>query len=110
MRAHLFTLVTSQYHLGILRFLVLERDAQTTKNHQCCQFGFDDQHGLMRWLQDSAAGLDLDKESAILFGHDVGGRSLCHYLLRLFRSVDKGPPLCVAVIMQSGFCDDIQDT
>ncbi len=72
-RASLFMLVVAQCRLGILRFLILERGAETTKDRQMDHIGFEDQHFLMRWLQNNAAGLDLSKESAILVGHDVGG-------------------------------------
>ncbi len=63
----------------------------------------------MIWLQDNAAGLDPNKTSVILFGHSVGGWSPCHHLLQLEQRVAASVPLFVAVIMQSGFCDDIQD-
>jgi hypothetical protein len=62
----------------------------------------------MRWLQDSAAGLDLSKKSAILFGHGVGSWLLCHYLLQVPLKVASKAPLFAAVIMQLGFCDDLK--
>ncbi len=108
-RARLFTLVAAQRCLGIFSFLALKRDAPRTRNRQWGESGIEDQHVLMRWLQDSAAGLDLSKKSAILVGHGFGGWSLCRHLLQLPNRVDLEVPLFTAVIMQSGFCDDIQD-
>ena len=61
----------------------------------------------MIWLQDNAAGLDPDKTKAALFGHGVGSWSLCYHVLE--KHSDAEESLFSAVIMQSGFCDDIQD-
>ncbi len=106
--AHVFTSVVAQYCLGVLRFLILERYAEKTPNRYSGHIGFEDQHALMRWLQDSAAGLDLNKTSAILFGHGVGGWLPCHHLLQGPRKVVLEVPLFAAVIMHSGFCDDVK--
>ncbi len=88
---------------------MLERGAQCTENQQQGQNGFEDQRALMRWLQDSADGLSLNKNSLILFGHDVGDWSPCYHLLQLSHNVALEEPLFAAAIMQSGFCGDIQD-
>jgi len=107
-RARMFTLVAAQYHLRVLRFIVLRSEGQSTQNQQSDQVGFGDQHVFMRWLQDNAAGIDLNKTSAVLFGHGVGSWSLCYHVLET--TPDSQESLFSAVIMQSGFCDDIQDT
>ncbi len=57
--AHVLMLVAVQHCLGILRLFISEQDANTTKNQHFGETGFEDQHLLMIWLQDSAAGLDL---------------------------------------------------
>ena len=105
---YLFTLVVAQYRLGTFGFFIFERDAQSTKISQRGQLGFEDQHLLMIWLQDNTAALSLSKVSAILVGHDMGRWSPCHHSLRLPIREDFKVPLFVAVIMQPGFCDDIQ--
>jgi carboxylesterase type B len=104
---YLFTLVVAQYRFGTFGFFSFEREAQSTKISQQGQLGFEDQHLLMIWLQDNAAALSLSKVSAILVGHDMGGQPPCHHLVRLPGSVDFKVPFA-AVIMQSGFCDDIK--
>ena len=104
---YLFTLVVAQYWLGTFGF-IFERDAQSTKILQRGQLGFEDQHLLMIWLQDNAAALSLSKVSAILVGHDMGRWSPCYHSHRLPIREDAEVPLFVAVIMQPGFCDDIQ--
>ena len=45
----------------------------------------------------------------MLSGHNVGGWSPCRHSFHSQDRVDKEIPLFGAVIMQSGFCDDIKD-
>ena len=85
---YMFALVVAQCRLGALGLYMLERPARSIKNPQRGQFGFDDQHLLMLWIQDNAAGLDPSKASAILVGHGMGRWSPCHHLFRLTGSVD----------------------
>ncbi len=71
--ARAVTLVVAQCRLGMFRFLIVGEGSQKTASHQLSECGFEDQRALMIWLQDSAAGLDVSKESAILFGRGIGG-------------------------------------
>ncbi len=108
-RAHLVMLAVAQYCLGIFSFLCLEGDAQSAKKQQWGQLGLGDQHVLVVWLQDNAAGLDLNKSVAMLFGHGTDGWSPCNHLLELQPTAKLDEPLFAAVIMQSGSCDGIRD-
>ena len=105
---YLFTLVVAQCRLGTFGFFIFVRDSQSTKISQRNLLGFEDQHLLMIWLQNNAAGLDPSKVSAILVGHDMGRWSPCYHSHRSPIRKDSKVPLFVAVIMQPGFCDDIQ--
>ncbi len=75
-RAYSITVVVAQWCFGFLKSFMLDLgdniDKDARRRH-LGEMGFDDQHSCLRWLQDSAAGLDLSKESAVLFRYGVGG-------------------------------------
>jgi para-nitrobenzyl esterase len=99
--AHGNVVVTLNYRLNIFGFLALnalstEDDSYPTSGN----YGLEDQHLALEWVQQNIANFGGDPGNVTLFGESAGGISVCGHLVS---PASKG--LFHRAILQSGPCD-----
>jgi len=91
--------VTLNYRLGALGFLVHPRLAAESPKHSAGNYGLLDQIEALRWVQKNIAAFGGDPDRVTLFGQSAGGFSVCYLLAS---PLTHG--LFQRAIMESGTC------
>jgi para-nitrobenzyl esterase len=96
-------LVTVNYRLGPLGFLVHPALAAEHPNETSGNYGFLDQRFALRWVKDNIFAFGGDPDNVVLAGQSAGGISVCMHLV-----APESEGLFHAAIVQSGASTLIQ--
>ncbi len=72
-RIHDVVSVCAQYRLAVLGFVILEDLIGDLQARASTHLAFEDQHSVVVWVQDNAAGLDVNKSTIVILGYGMGG-------------------------------------
>lgn len=91
--------VTANYRLGALGWLVLPELAQEAEGGKAGNYGLRDQLAALKWVQDNAGAFGGDPGRVLVFGESAGAVDTCALL-----ATPAAKGLMHAAIMQSGGC------